>query len=156
MGRISEWYRSCYGKLGGITDLTVTATTDGVELYGGKVASDLQSDVAISDGKITGSLKFIEGGLAPSGYLAGDGYFMALTWSAPKQAENITSVKVGLVPSAGSGMIEGIGDPDRTIVAKVDPSLGQQFLIEQRTDNGEVRAQYFELDFEFEEPDSEG
>ena len=81
---------------------------------------------------------------------------MALTWSEPKQAEDITSVKVGLVPSAGSGMIEGIEDPDRTIVAKVDPTLGQQFLIEQRTDDGEVRAQYFELDFEFEDPDAEG
>jgi hypothetical protein len=79
---------------------------------------------------------------------------MALTWSEPE--EDITSVKVGLVPSAGSGMIEGIADPDRTIVAKVDPSLGQQFLIEQRTDNGEVRAQYFELDFEFEDPSAEG
>ena len=81
---------------------------------------------------------------------------MALTWSEPKQAEDITSVKVGLVPSAGSRMQEGIGDPDRTIVAKVDPELGQQFLIEQKNDNGEVRAQYFELDFEFEDPDAEG
>ncbi len=79
---------------------------------------------------------------------------MALTWSEPE--EDITSVKVGLVPSAGSGMIEGIEDPDRTMVAKVDPSLEQKFLIEQRTDNGEVRAQYFELDFEFEDPDAEG
>ena len=154
MGRVHRWSCCYYGKFGGITDLTLTATEDEVTLYGGKVASDLQSDIAISDGKVTGSLKFIEGGLAPSGYLAGDGYFMALTWSEPE--EDITSVKVGLVPSAGSGMIEGIDDPDRTIVAKIDPSLGQQFLIEQRTDNGEVRAQYFGLDFEFEDPDAEG
>ena len=146
MGRIPQWYRCYYGKLGGITDLTVTATTDGVTL---------QTDIEIEGDKITGSLKFIEGGLAPSGYLAGDGYFIALTWSEPKQAENITSVKVGLVPSAGSGMVEGIDDPDRTIVAKVDPALGQKFYIEQRSEDG-VRGQYFDLDLEFEDPDSEG
>lgn len=155
MGRIPQWNCCYYGKLGGITDLTVTATTDGVELYGGKVASDLQSDIAIEGDKITGSLNFIEGGLAPSGYLAGDGYFMALTWSEPKQAENITSVKVGLVPSAGSGMVEGIDDPDRTIVAKVDPALGQKFMIEQRNADG-VRAKYYDLELEFLEPESEG
>lgn len=122
-----------------------------MELYGGKVASDLQSDVVIEGKTISGELKFIEGGLAPSGYLAGDGYFLALTWSEP--AEDITSVKVGLEPSAESGLIEGIGDPDRTVVAKVTPELNQRFVIIQKGDG--TRTQYFNLDLEF-EPATEG
>ena len=77
---------------GNFKGLTVTATTDGVTLYGGKVASDLQSDVAINGETISGKLNFIEGGLAPSGYLAGDGYFIALTWSQPEAG--VTKVEV--------------------------------------------------------------
>ena len=120
-------------------------------MYGGKVASDLQTDVIIANGKVTGTLKFIEGGLAPSGYLAGDGYFMAITWSEP--AEDITSLKVGLQPSIESGMVEGITDPDRTFVAKVTPSLNQKLVLMQTSEDG-TRTQYFDLDLEFD--DTEG
>lgn len=78
---------------------------------------------------------------------------MALTWSEP--AEGITSVKVGLVPSAGSGLVEGIDDPDRTIVAKVDPKLGQKFVAVQSDGEGS-RTQYFELDLTFDADEAEG
>ena len=136
---------------GNLKDLTVTATTDGVTLYGGKVASDLQSDVVISGKTISGKLNFIEGGLAPSGYLAGDGYFMALTWSQPEAG--ITKVEVGLQPSLESGLIDGTSDPDRTIVCKVTPSLDQKFVIVQTGDG--KRTQFFDLDLEF-LPQTEG
>lgn len=110
-----------------VPNLTITPTADTVTLYDGKVASDLQSDVVITDNGISLTSKFIEGGLAESGPLAGDGYFMALSWSAP--GNDITSVKVGVVPSQGTGLVEGITDPDRTIVVKLNPSVPQNFVI---------------------------
>lgn len=130
---------------GNLKDLNVTATADSVTLYGGKVASDLQSDVSINGETISGKLNFIEGGLAQSGYLAGDGYFMALTWSQPEAG--VTKVEVGLQPSLESGLVDGTSDPDRTIVCKVTPSLDQKFVIVQTGDG--KRTQFFDLDLEF-------
>lgn len=113
------------------SDLTITPTTDTVTLYGGKVASDLQSDVVITDNVISLKSKFIEGGLAESGPLAGDGYFMALTWSAP--AGNITSLKVGVIPTQGTGLVEALSDPDRTVVVKLDNTRHQNFVVATTT-----------------------
>lgn len=152
MGRVHRWSSCYYGELGGIENLSLTATEDEVTLYGGKVASDLQSDITIEGNTISGTLKFIEGGLAETGYLAGDGYFLAVTWSEP--AEDVTSLKVGLQPSVESGLVEGIDDPDRTLVAKVTPSMNQKVVLVQTSDDGS-RTQYFNLNLEF-EPETEG
>ncbi len=90
----------------------------------------MQSNVAIKGDMVTGTLKFIEGGLSPSGPLAGDGYFLAMKWTNP--APTVTSLKVGLVPSA-SGMepVECIDDPDRNGVFKVSPNLRQDLVLIQ-------------------------
>ena len=115
--------------------MTVSAETDTFgELYGGKKASDLQNGVEIVDGQVNGTLYFIEGGLAPSGYLAGDGWFLALKWSDP--AEGITSLKVGLNPSIESGLVECINDNDRNGVFKIS-SLDQRVTLVQTKDGVE-------------------
>ena len=103
----------------------------------------MQSDVTVTDGVISGELKFIEGGLAESGPLAGDGYFIALKWSDPD--ERATSLKVGLVPS-GSGMEpqECIDDPDRNGVFKITPELNQVLKIIQSKDTKKT-VQTFDL-----------
>ena len=94
-----------------------------------KTPADFQSDVAVSDGKITGSLTFIEGGLSPDGPLAGDGYFLALKWADPPA--NTTSLKVGLVPSAsGMDLVECLNDTDRNGVFKITDKDNQVFVIE--------------------------
>lgn len=82
----------------------------------------MQSDVEVHGNRISGKLKFIEGGLSPDGPLAGDGYFLALHWSNPDT--NATSLKVGLVPSAsGMDLVECINDTDRNGVFKIsDPN----------------------------------
>lgn len=129
-------------------DLTVTPTADSVTLYGGKVASDLQSDVVITDNVISLKSKFIEGGLAESGPLAGDGYFMALTWSQP--ADDITSLKVGVIPTQGTGLVDALSDPDRTVVVKLDNTQHQNFVI--YTTTGEAsNVQTYSLNVTFEE-----
>ena len=83
----------------------------------------------------------MEGGLSPSGPLAGDGYFLALKWSAP--AQGVTSLKVGLQPSEGTGLVEAIDDPDRNIVAKI-ASKDQKFIVWQSNDTKSTK-QVFDL-----------
>lgn len=128
-----------------MNDLTVSAETDafGV-LYDGKTASDLQSDIAVANGEVTGSLKFIEGGLDPSGTgpLAGDGYFLALKWS--NLDTHTTSLKVGLKPSEGTGLVECFADPDRNGVFKISDIVNQRVVIVQ-SDGTHKNAQYYTL-----------
>ena len=108
-----------------------------------KKPADFQSDVAVSNGVISGTLAFIEGGLSPDGPLAGDGYFLALKWSDPGQT--VTSLKVGLVPSAsGMDLIECISDTDRNGVFKITDPNTQVFKMVQ-SNSGHKTTQIFRL-----------
>lgn len=113
-------------------------------MYGGKVASDLQSNITIDkNGKISGTLNFIEGGLAP-GVLDGDGYFLALHWTNP--ASGVTSLKVGLVPSStGMQPVEAIDDTDRNGVFKIS-NTSQRLKFVQSDAAGHKNIQIFTLD----------
>lgn len=90
----------------------------------------MQEDIKVSANSISGTLKFIEGGLAESGPLAGDGNFLALKFGNfdPKA----TSIKVGLNPSQGTGLVEIINDPDRNGVFKVTSNT-QKFVVKVTT-----------------------
>ena len=110
----------------------------------------MQSDVAVSGNKISGKLNFIEGGLSPSGTLAGDGWFVALKWTDPDTTHGVTSLKVGLRPSAtGMDLQECIDDSDRNGVFKISPDLNQVLIIEQANASGIRTRQVFDLDFTF-------
>ena len=123
--------------------LTINAETDAFgPLYGGKVASDLQSDIAIADGNITGTLKYIEGGLADEGPLKGSGYFLALKWSNPAAA--VTSLKVGLMPSIETGLVECLSDTDRNGVFKITDITKQKVAVVQ-SDGSNTTTQYLAL-----------
>lgn len=92
---------------------------------------------------MTGTLAFVEGGLSPSGPLAGDGYFLALKWSDP--AQGITSLKVGLVPSAsGMDLVECIDDADRNGVFKITDKDNQKLYLIQ-TGAGKQHTQVLDL-----------
>lgn len=83
----------------------------------------------MSDGAITGTLKFIEGGLAESGPLAGDGNFLAIKFTSSDWTQ-YTSVKVGLNPSAsGMGLVELINDPDKDGVFKISDKDAQNLEV---------------------------
>lgn len=107
-----------------------------------KKPADFQSGVTVTGNKITGTLTFIEGGLSPSGPLAGDGYFLALKWSDP--AAGVTSLKVGLIPSEGTGLVECIDDTDRNGVFKITDKNKQKLVIIQ-SGSGKENVQNFKL-----------
>lgn len=90
--------------------------------------STLQDDIEVGTNEITGSLLFKEGGLAGSGPLAGDGYFLTLKIDDVPQGTK--SVKVGFTNSAGTGMVEILGDPDMNCVGKLSNKNTQRFRVE--------------------------
>lgn len=127
----------------GIKDTGVQAEKSTATLFDVQV-SNMQTNVNVADGAITGTLKFIQGGIAQSGPLAGDGNFLALKFIDNNEAE---SIKVGLVPSAGTGFVELIGDPDMNGVCKVAGEIEgvQQVLKVITTVNGVSKTQTFDL-----------
>ena len=127
-----------------MTSLTLQSESDEATFpWTDLTPADFQDDVTVTNGIISGTLKFIDGGLSPSGPLSGDGYFVALKWSDPD--ETATSLKVGLVPSA-SGMEpqECIDDPDRNGVFKITDPMNQVLKIISSNDEHKT-TQIFKL-----------
>lgn len=128
----------------GIKDTGVHAEKGSTTLFGTKVSA-MQSNLTVAEGAITGTLKFIAGGLAQSGPLAGDGNFMALQFVNESDAD---SIKAGLVPSAsGMELVEVVGDPDMNGVFKVSGEVGgvQQVFKVVTTKGGISKTQIFDL-----------
>ena len=114
-----------------MTGLTVESESDETTFpWTDKTPGDFQDDVTVSGNKVTGTLKFIEGGLSPAGPLSGDGYFLALKWSDPE--EGVTSLLVGLQPSEGTGLVEAIDDTDRNGVFKI-ADKNQKLILWQKS-----------------------
>ena len=92
----------------------------------------MQSGVSVADGAITGTLKFVEGGVAESGPLAGDGNFLAIKFTmADDDWTGFTSVKVGLVPSStGMPLQDLLNDPDKDGVFKITDKDSQNLVVE--------------------------
>lgn len=124
-----------------IDDVNVQPEKANTEYLGVK-ASQMQTGLVVADGAVTGTLKFIQGGISPSGPLAGDGNFMFLKFVDPNGADE---VKVGLVPSAGTGMVAL--DPDMNCVFKVAGQIGgvDQVLKVVTTKDGVSKTQTFDL-----------
>ena len=99
----------------------------------------MQSDLTVDsdDYSITGTLKYLSSGQLPDYWGAGN--FMALKFTVPADA---TSVKVGLDPSQGSGLVEIIDDPDKNGAFKVTNKDTQKFKIVTTTAEGTVTKLY--------------
>lgn len=94
----------------------------------------------MSGSKITGTLKYLSSGQLVTDWGAGN--FLALKFSdIPATA---TSVKVGLEPSQGSGLVELINDPDKNGVFKISNKFVQKFKV-VTTDGTETTEQLFDL-----------
>lgn len=101
----------------------------------------MQSNVVVGDGAITGTLKYVEGGVADSGPLAGSGNFLAIKFTADDW-DAYTSVKVGLDPSQGTGLVELIEDPDKDGVFKITDKDAQNFVVEVSDGTTTSRFEY--------------
>lgn len=116
------------------------APVNGSTDFWGTTASQMQDDIAVTGDKITGTLtKLTEGQLVNDW---GEGYFLALKWS--DLASGITSLKVGLTWSDGSGLIECLDDMDRNGVFKIADKDTQKFTIVQTTASGK-KTDYYDL-----------
>ena len=125
----------------GVADTGVTPAAAS-KVYWGTRVSNMQSGVDVEDGFITGTLKFIQGGITPTGTLSGDGNFMALKFIN----EDADRVKVGLVPSS-TGMDLQTLDEDMDCVFKITGEVGgvQQVFKVVTTKNGISKTQIFDL-----------
>lgn len=125
----------------GIQDINVQPEKASAEFWGTKVSA-MQTGIVVADNAITGTLKFIAGGITPTGTLSGDGNFMALKFVDTNEADK---VEVGLVPSAGTGFVEL--DADMNAVFKVAGKLDgvQQVLKVRTTKNSIVKVQTYDL-----------
>lgn len=121
-----------------VGDVTVAPESASTVLFGTPV-SDMQSGVSISGSAVTGTLKKLTSGDLVDAW--GEGNFIALKFSdIPADA---TSVKVGLDPSYGSGLVEIISDPDKNGAFKVTETT-QKFKVVTTTPDGE-NTQTFDL-----------
>ena len=113
-----------------------------VTLFGTKV-SDMQEDVEVGLDEITGTLKYLDSGALADYWGAGN--FMALTF-ANNDFSRYSSVKVGMDPSQGSGLVEIIDDPDKNGVFKVTDKDTQVFkIVYTDAETGEINTQTFDL-----------
>ena len=117
----------------------VTPSDPSEELFD-HLVSEMQTGVAVNGSAITGTLHFIEGGLSPAGYLSGDGWFLALKFTADNWSD-FTSVKVGLDPSQESGLVEILTDPDKEGVFKIT-NTNQVFKVVMESADDTVTETY--------------
>lgn len=93
---------------------------------------------------MTGKLKYLSSGGLVDTYGAGN--FVSLKFS--NIPEDATSVKVGMDPSEGTGLVEIIDNPDKNGVFKVTNKNTQKFVVEITTPEGVTRIEYSLRDLE--------
>lgn len=98
----------------------------------------MQTDIEVADGAITGTLKYLSEGQLVTDWGAGN--FLALKFT--DLDADATSVKVGLDPSQGSGLVEIIDDPDKNGVFKITDKDAQKFVVEQSDGVFKLRQEY--------------
>lgn len=121
--------------------MTVKPESQSTRIYEVPVSSIQSLNVAVTGNKITGTLKYLDGSDPISGYW-GAGNFLALKFSDVDP--RATSVKVGLDPSEGSGLVELLGDPDMNGVFKITDKDTQKFVV-VTTDGIKTKRQEFDL-----------
>ena len=125
----------------GVEETSVMPAKSSNEYWGTKVSA-MQSNIVVADGAISGTLKFIQGGIAP-GTLSGDGNFLALQFVDNAGADKI---EVGLVPSATGMPLQPL-DADMDAVFKIAGEIeGVPQVLKVVTTVGDIsKTQTFDL-----------
>lgn len=101
-----------------------------------------KSDVTVSNGKVTGTLKYFDTA-GPIVDVWGEGYFFAFKITG--EDSNSTKTLVGLEPSAGSGLVDIHGDAEMNGIAKITDPATQNFKVIQSDNAGHKNVQYWDL-----------
>ena len=120
---------------------TIAPESQGASVFEVPVSSLQGSDVAVANGAVTGTVKYLSGS-NPITAKWGAGNFLCLDWTNidPKAK----SILVGLEPSAGTGMVEAYGDPDHNGIFKITNKNIQKFKLIQ-SDGVHSTVQYLDL-----------
>lgn len=110
------------GVVFGSSNVTASSPNANTEYWGTKVSA-MQTSVAVANGAVTGTLHKLTSGQLVTDW--GEGYFLALKFT--KDNAKATSIKVGLRPSKGSGLVELDADMDG--VFKITDKDAQDFEI---------------------------
>lgn len=103
----------------------------------GTLVSAMQTGVAVSGNSITGTLKYVNSGSQAAYWGAGN--FLCLKFTKDTDA---TSIKVGLAPSAGSGLVEL--DADMNAQLKITDKNTQKLKVVQSR-AGEEKTWVYDL-----------
>lgn len=103
----------------------------------GTLVSDMQTSVVVANRAITGTLHYISEGQIVSDW--GEGHFLALKFS--NIDPSATSVRVGLSPSQGSGLVEL--DEDLNGMFKITATT--QKLVVVTTDGTNTKTDKYDL-----------
>ena len=122
-----------------ISEITVAGETNSMYEVNPSV---YQSGITVSNGNITGTLTYMSASNAITDYW-GAGYFIGLKLTAADWSA-YSSVKVGLEPSAGTGLVEIKNDDTHNLVAKITSKDLQKFVVV--ASNGSVtETNYYDL-----------
>lgn len=108
-----------------LNEATLAPADQASSAWGTPVSSIQSADTAVANGAVTGTLYKQTSGQIVTDW--GEGYFVAIKWDDIDPTA--TSLKVGLEPSAGSGMQEAISDPDKWGVFKLTNKNIQKFKL---------------------------
>ena len=122
-------------------DVTVTAENPATKVFTVDT-SDIQTDVVVANGAVTGTLHYLTEGNPITDYW-GEGHFLVLKFA--DLDPDATSVKVGLDPSESSGLVELINDPDKNGVFKITNKDKQMFVVVSSDVEGNSHTQAFDL-----------
>ena len=138
------WYDNVYQSTSSalVDAVGLAAESQSASLYEVSVADIQGSDVKVEGRAITGTLKYLPEGNAITN-VWGPGNFVALKFNATDWSK-YTSVKVGLDPSQGSGLVEIKDDLDKNGVFKVTNKETQVFEI-VATDGTYTRVDRYSL-----------
>ena len=103
--------------------------------------SDIQSDIAVEDDAVTGTLLYYNDATKALVIDWGAGNFIGVHFVADDWSD-YTSVLVGLDPSEGSGLIDIINDPDKAAVMQINDKDAQVIKIVATNGTQTVTAEY--------------
>ena len=101
-------------------------------------------DVSLESGELTGTLLYYDDSTKALVNDWGEGYFIAVGFDDFSTGLTYEDVKVGLHPSAGSGLVTL--DSDKDAVMHITDPVNQKIVAVQTDSNGVKHTQYWALD----------